>query len=88
MKYKVGDKVILRSDLIYGEVYGHYSYLSKKQRLKGKTVTIKEVREGYFPNYRIEECNYPYWTNEMFINPKEIKHINIDKRGVIQWILE
>lgn len=77
MKYKVGDKVVIRSDLIRGEMYGEYFLLSEMHRLRGKTVTIKEVRQGGLPSYRIEECTQPFFTDEMFLDESEHKYLNL-----------
>ena len=77
MKYKVGDKVVVRSDLIRGETYGEYYLLSEMYRLRGKTVTIEEVRQKGLPSYRIEECYYPFFTDEMFIDENEHKYLNL-----------
>lgn len=77
MKYNVGDKVVLRSDLIKGEVYGEYFLLTEMHRLRGKTVTIKEVRNGGLPTYRIEECIHPFFTDEMFLDENEHKYLNL-----------
>lgn len=77
MKYKAGDKVVLRSDLIRGEAYEEYILLSEMYRLRGKTVTIEEVREGGLPSYKIEECRHPFFTDEMFLDENEHKYLNL-----------
>ena len=77
LRYKVGDKVVLRSDLIKNEEYGEYFLLSDMYRLRGKTVTIQEVREEGLPSYRIEECHQPFFTDEMFLDESEHKYLNL-----------
>lgn len=77
MKYKVGDKVIVRSDLINGEIYGEYILLSEMHKLRGKTATIEEVRKGDLPSYKIEECRHPFFTDEMFLDESEHKYLNL-----------
>ena len=67
MKFKVGDKVRVRNDLVEDKDY----YMANRSEsntvvdimlsLRGKVVTIKSVS----PQYRIEECGF-YWTDEMF----------------------
>ena len=66
-KYKVGDKVRVRSDLILGRRYlmedkeTGDSFIEPMDDLLGKVVTIKEIAR----KYRIEEMAYN-WTDEMF----------------------
>ena len=63
-KYKVGDKVKVREDLVVGEKYGKHIAIDDMVEFKGKEVTIKTVIDNNF-GYGIEETNYT-WTNEMF----------------------
>lgn len=68
-KYKVGDKVRVRSDLKCHKVYYMEdketgdSFVEGMDELLGKVVTIKEI--NMFQKYRIEEMEYN-WTDEMF----------------------
>ncbi len=62
MKYKVGDKVRVREDLEVDDVYGDYHINREMAELKGKVVTIEDVKWAYI---YIEECDY-VWTAEMF----------------------
>lgn len=66
-KYKVGDKVKVRSDLKHLAKYGGVGVLKQMCDLRGKTVTIKNaVTTGSGLNvYDIDE-SYWYWTDEMF----------------------
>ena len=73
MKYKVGDKVRIRSDLIVGEKYGKLDFFSDMAKLKGQEVIINEVSQS--GNYYIEEIGY-YYAEEMF---EEIMMTNFDK---------
>lgn len=61
MKYKVGDKVKVRSDLKACEQYGANIATNSMERLAGKIVTISRV--GY-AHYLVEGMNYN-WTDEM-----------------------
>lgn len=62
MKYKVGDKVRVRKDLVGGEYYGEVLARDNMSRICGETVTIDTVYDGF---YRIVEYGY-CWTDEMF----------------------
>ncbi len=62
MKFKVGDKVRVRKDLETNKKYGSMTYVEGMGKMKGKTVTIKEV---CWNSYWIEEFDYN-WTDEMF----------------------
>lgn len=61
MKYKVGDKVKVRSDLRVGKSYGEHTFVHDMFKFMGKIVTIESVWEQ---GYRIEEDAY-WWTDEM-----------------------
>lgn len=82
-KYKVGDKVKVREDLVVGEIYGRQITVGNMVELKGKKVTIKSVHNG--EEYRIKELGYT-WTNEMFEGlvdePKYVKCITSEFRNI------
>lgn len=73
MKYKIGDKVLVRSDLEEGKTYGDEVVMSDMLYFKGKIVTIEHVDH---PNhYRIkEDLDQWHWTDEMF-SEKESEEI-------------
>ena len=74
MKYKIGDKVLVRPDLEEGKKYGDDVVMSDMLFFKGKIVTIEHVYHPYC--YRIkEDPDQWHWTDEMFSEkePKEIK---------------
>lgn len=62
MKYKVGDKVRVRSDLKAYEIYGSNMLTKSMEKFAGKTVTISGVG---ITSYAIEEMEVAYWTDEM-----------------------
>lgn len=62
MKYKVGDKVKVRSDLKAYEIYGSNMLTKSMEKFVGKTVTISDVG---ITSYAIEEMGVAYWTDEM-----------------------
>lgn len=62
-KYKVGDKVVIRKDLVVGGVYGFNYWLACNEYLKEKEyVVIEEV--DAVGDYRVEVGRY-WITNEM-----------------------
>lgn len=61
MKYKVGDKVKVRSDLKVGKDYGEHAFVHDMFKFVGKIVTIESAWEQ---GYHIEEDTY-WWTDEM-----------------------
>lgn len=73
MKYKVGDKVRVRSDLEKGKLYRMEDgsegdcAVGKMLKFAGKEVTISKIIGG---EYIVEECErdffFYYWTDEMF----------------------
>ena len=67
MKYKVGDKVKVRSDLKAYEIYGSNMLTKSMEKFAGKTVTISGVG---ITSYAIEEMELAYWTDEM-LEPAE-----------------
>lgn len=64
MKYKVGDKVRIRKDLVMGGNYGDSVAVDDMVDMGGNVVTIERVGNlGYY----IEEDPDGYcWTDEMF----------------------
>lgn len=68
MKYKVGDKVKIREDLVVGNMYGASSFTSKMEQYKGKIATITNVYYNYtYSYYHIDIDNeHLHWTDEMF----------------------
>lgn len=62
MKYKVGDKVKVRSDLKCEEYYGGVPFTSEMNRFKGMEFTIARVNNGRY--YEVLETLYNF-TNEI-----------------------
>lgn len=73
MKYKVGDKVKVRSDLVKDNRYGHHVYVSAMGNFKGEQ-TIREIRGDGYLIYG--DCGNYRWTDEMFEDTEENKMDN------------
>ena len=64
MKYKVGDKVRIREDLVIGGNYGGYVAVDDMTDMGGNVVTIERV--GNLGYYIEEDPDGYFWTDEMF----------------------
>ena len=62
MKYKAGDKVRVRKDLVAGKRYGCYPAVSKMVEKSGKIATIRTVHSDFYEIYK----DVYSWTDEMF----------------------
>jgi len=83
MKYKVGDKVKVRDDLMVGNCYSYYAYCGNMVNFRGKTVTIKTVAYDF---YRIEEDRQTsYWTDGMFEDVEDTDNTNIDEAEIAKF---
>lgn len=74
MKYKVGDKVRVRSDLEESETYGCQSFVKQMEKYKGKLVTISEEHQGFCYIEEDKDENW-CWTDEMFEPVEEMSAI-------------
>ena len=65
MKYKVGDRVRIRRDLMIFEKYGSQTFVKQMEKYKGMPATISEV---FSDTYYIKEDKGEnwYWTDDMF----------------------
>lgn len=63
-KFKIGDKVYIKPDLITGQRYGDSIFFSEMKNLKGRILTVREVRnEKGKTYYRFPESSYYYIEN-------------------------
>lgn len=76
MKYRVGDKVKVRSDLKAYEIYGSNMLTKSMEKFAGKTVTISDVG---ITSYAIEEMGVAYWTDEMLEPVEEMSAEELTK---------
>jgi hypothetical protein len=77
MKYKVGDKVRIREDLITNKRYNGLSFIPSMEQYKGKVATITNIIFG--DHYIIDlDDNEWCWADEMFEDIKNIpKNVDI-----------
>lgn len=69
-KYKVGDKVRVRSDLKAGEYYNMCLAVSKMEEFSGKNVTIEKVNDyDELARYKIKEDPLNYWWSDDMFDP-------------------
>lgn len=77
MKYKVGDKVRIRTDLRVNTRYGNYDYIYEMEKYKGETAYITEIYRSKFDDllsYCLDIDNGEWsWTDEM-LEPVIIKN--------------
>lgn len=79
MKYKVGDKVRVRSDLETGEYYGDDQFIDQMADLRGKIVTIESVcPSDYRKYYYVAESIYNL-TDEMLEDIVEDENTTIEQ---------
>lgn len=69
MKFKIGDKVRVREDLVIGNCYGKERFVDGMKEYKGQIFTIKEIYRGVY----IFEKNLFNWTDEMLEKVKKEK---------------
>lgn len=74
MKYKVGDKVRVRSDLEESETYGDQTFVKPMEKYKGKLVTISEEHPRFYYIKEDKDENW-CWTDEMFEPVEEMSAI-------------
>lgn len=58
MKFKVGDKVRVRKDLIVGKDYDFISFVDDMEKFKGKIVEIRKIIVGF--GYKIKNSIYTF----------------------------
>jgi hypothetical protein len=86
MKYKVGDEVKVRNDLIVDRCYNGFYFNKDMARWRGQIVTISEV-ENKDPCYRIKEDEGEYkwgWVDEMFEDTVENKKYKVGDKVKIR----
>lgn len=82
MKYKVGDKVKVRTDLIVDEIYGGKLFMPEMKQYAGKIYTIYQISSKQ-TFYLFEEVGW-IWTDEMIEGLVEASFTKSDlKTGMV-----
>ena len=85
MKYKVGDKVRVRKDLVPGNFYGKDYYISSMDKFKGEKCVITEIWDQ---SYQINNFGY-WWSEEMFESvDDDLLEYALEKLGMTKGELE
>ena len=85
MKYKVGDKVRVRKDLVTGNFYGKDYYISSMDKFKGKICVITKIWDQY---YQLNNSDY-WWSEEMFESiDDDLLEYALEKLGMTKEELE
>lgn len=85
MKYKIGDKVRVRKDLVINSEYGGIVYVECMDKFKDRECIITYVDDT---SYHINDSKY-WWTDEM-LEPVEnniMEVNNMDRLGIYQHII-
>ena len=85
MKYKVGDKVRVRKDLVLGDYYGGICYTDGMNEFKGKECVITDIDTI---SYQINDYGF-WWTDEMleYVDNEEMFE-SVDDEKVLEYALE
>ena len=78
MKYKVGDKVRVRKDLVPNSEYGGVCYVEFMDKFKDKECVITNMDDT---SYRINNSEF-WWTDEMFEPVGDLLEYALKKLGM------
>ena len=86
MKYKVGDKVRVRKDLVPNSEYGGVCYVEFMDKFKDKECVITNMDDT---SYRINNSEF-WWTDEMLepVNEAALLEYALEKLGMTKGELE
>ena len=84
MKYKVGDKVRVRKDLVPGNFYGRAYYSSDMNKFKAMECVVTNIYDG---TYNINDSAYGF-TDEMLEPVDDLLEYALEKLGMTKEELE
>ena len=68
MKYNVGDRVKIKEDLEYDEIYGGVYVTDTMLKYRGEVAEIAEVNSNFNDRYILKDCGH-WWFNEDMLEP-------------------
>ena len=68
MKYNVGDRVIIKEDLEYDEIYGGVYVTDTMLKYRGEVAEIAEVNSNFNDRYILKDCGI-YWFHKDMLEP-------------------
>ena len=80
MKYKIGDKVRVRKDLVADNYYGGVCYVDYMDGFKGKECVITDM-DGI--SYQMDNFNF-WWTDEMLEPVDDLLEYALEKLGMTE----
>ena len=86
MKYKIGDKVRVKKDLVVNNEYNGVAYISSMDEFKDEKCVITNIRNQC---YQINNFGY-WWSEEMFesIDDEKVLEYALEKLGMTKEELE
>ena len=86
MKYKIGDKVRVRKDLVPNSEYGGVCYVEYMDKYKDKECVITNMDDT---SYRINNSEF-WWTDEMleYVDDEKVLEYALEKLGMTREELE
>ena len=80
MKYKIGDKVRVRKDLVPGNCYGEILYTPNMDKFKDKECVITGIADE---SYRINGLGF-WWSDEMLepVDDEKVLEYALEKLGM------
>lgn len=68
MKYNIGDRVKIKEDLEYDEIYGGVYVTDIMLKYRGEVAEIAEVNSNFNDRYILKDCGH-WWFNEDMLEP-------------------
>ena len=68
MKYNVGDRVKIKEDLEYDEIYGGVYVTDTMLKYRGEVAEISEVNSNFNDRYILKDCGI-YWFHKDMLEP-------------------